>query len=302
MSVAAHRIRRIGFTSADLGLVAGFYAALGFEAIGTEAVGEAELAMLGMAGARAERLSMRLGRQEVEFVRFDPPGRAYPNDSTSTDLWFQHIAIAVSDIGEAYARAMAAGGHAITEGGPQTLPPNTGSVTAFKFRDPEGHPLELLAFPPGVGEEAWQAKGAAVPFLGIDHTAIAVSDIVRSRAFYEGLGFRVKPGSENAGPGQQRLDAVAADRVAVVPLVLPQVPPHLELLGYEVGSRRPMPPGTRVADLWATRVIIEGKAIPEEDARTTLRPDRTRSVLIGDPDGHALVVASDPEGHEKHMS
>ena len=259
MSVAAHRIRRIGFTSADLGLVAGFYAALGFEAIGTEAVGEAELAMLGMAGARAERLSMRLGRQEVEFVRFDPPGRAYPNDSTSTDLWFQHIAIAVSDIGEAYARAMAAGGHAITEGGPQTLPPNTGSVTAFKFRDPEGHPLELLAFPPGVGEEAWQAKGAAVPFLGIDHTAIAVSDIVRSRAFYEGLGFRVKPGSENAGPGQQRLDAVAADRVAVVPLVLPQVPPHLELLGYEVGSRRPMPPGTRVADLWRRALSSRGK-------------------------------------------
>ena len=183
MSIAAHRIRRIGFTTADLGLAAGFYAALGFEAIGTDTVDAPELAVLGMAGARAERLSMRLGRQEVEFLRFDPPGRAYPDGSTSTDLWFQHIAIAVSDIGEAYARAMAAGGHAITEGGPQTLPPNTGGVAAFKFRDPEGHPLELLAFPPGVGEEAWQAKGAAVPFLGIDHTAIAVSDIARSRAF-----------------------------------------------------------------------------------------------------------------------
>ncbi len=183
------RIRRIGFTSADLGRTADFYAALGFAAIGTEAVDAAELAMLGMAGARAERLSMRLGRQEVEFLRFDPPGRAYPDDSTSTDLWFQHIAIAVSDIGEAYARVMAAGGHAITEGGPQTLPPNTGGVTAFKFRDPEGHPLELLAFPPGIGDRAWQAKRGASPFLGIDHTAIAVSDVARSRAFYEGLGF-----------------------------------------------------------------------------------------------------------------
>ena len=27
--------------------------------------------------------------------------------------------------------------------GPQLLPPSTGSVTAFKVRDPDGHPLEL---------------------------------------------------------------------------------------------------------------------------------------------------------------
>lgn len=292
MSTTAQRIRRIGFTSLDLDRTVGFYTALGFAAIGTEAVGEAELATLGMAGARAERLSMRLLRQEIEFLRFDPPGREYPDDGTSTDLWFQHIAIAVSDIGEAYARVTAAGGRAITEGGPQTLPPNTGGVTAFKFRDPEGHPLELLSFPAGIGDRAWQEQGGASPFLGIDHTAIAVSDIPRSRAFYEGLGFRAMPGSENAGPGQQRLDAVADDRVAVVPLVLPQVPPHLELLGYDVGSRRPMPPGTRAADLWATRILVVGAAIPEEeDARAPMMSDRTTCALIHDPDGHALVVA-----------
>ncbi len=254
-------------------------------------MGEAELVMLGMAGLRAERLSMRLGRQEVEFLRFDPPGRPYPDGSTSTDLWFQHIAIAVSDIGEAYARTIAAGGAAITEDGPQTLPPNTGGVTAFKFRDPEGHPLELLFFPLGVGDRAWQAKGGLTPFLGIDHTAIAVSDAARSRTFYEGLGFRAATGSENTGPGQQHLDAVAADRVAVVPLVLPEVPPHLELLGYEVGSRRPMPPGTRAADLWATRILIDGAMIPDDEAaRVALLSGGARSVLIHDPDGHALVV------------
>ena len=66
MSIAAHRIRRIGFTTADLGLMAGFYAALGFKPIGTEAVNAADLAVLGMEGARAERLSMRLGQQNVE--------------------------------------------------------------------------------------------------------------------------------------------------------------------------------------------------------------------------------------------
>ena len=290
MSSAAHRIRRIGFTSANLGRTTDFYAALGFQEIGTEAVDEAELAMLGMAGASAQRLSMRLGRQEVEFLQFGSPGRSFPEDSTSTDLWFQHIAIAVSDIGEAYARVLAAGSVAITEGGPQTLPPNTGRVTAFKFRDPEGHPLELLSFPPGIGDPAWQAKGSASPFLGIDHTAIAVSQISRSQAFYEGLGFRAEPGSENEGSGQRLLDAVAADRVAVVPLVLPDVPPHLELLGYEVGSRRPMPPGTCPADLWATRLVVDS-AIPEDvSAGGAGSLGGVRSVLIHDPDGHTVVV------------
>ena len=260
MSTMSRRIRRIGFTSADLRRAADFYAALGFKPIGTEAVNAADLAVLGMEGARAERLSMRLGQQNVEFLQFESTGRAYPENSTSTDLWFQHIAIAVSDMGEAYARVTAAGGQPITEGGPQTLPPNTGGVTAFKFRDPEGHPLELLAFPPGIGDRAWQAKPGASPFLGIDHTAIAVSDTARSRAFYEGLGFRAEPGSDNRGSGQEHLDSVAADRVAVVPLELSEAPPHLELLGYEVGSRRPMPPGTCVADLWSTRVFIEGRS------------------------------------------
>ena len=287
----AHRIRRMSFTSGDLGRTAVFYTALGFTAISTEEVREAELAMLGMADARAERLSMRLGRQSVEFLRFDPPGRAYPDDSTSTDLWFQHIAIVVSDMGEAYARVMAAGGLAITEGGPQTLPANTGRVTAFKFRDPEGHPLELLSFPPGIGDPGWQAKPVASPFLGIDHTAIAVSHIARSQAFYEKLGFRAEPGSENMGPGQRHLDAVAADRVAVVPLVLPEAPPHLELLAYEVGSRRPMPPDTCAADLWATRVLVDQGASPADgDASASPSPDGIKSTLIHDPDGHACVV------------
>ncbi len=298
MSTVVRRIRRIGFTSADLGRTADFYAALGFAATGTEAVGTAELAMLGVAGARAERLSMRLGLQEVEFLRFDPPGRGIPGDSSSTDLWFQHIAIAVSDIAEAYARVMAAGGVAITEGGPQTLPPNTGRVTAFKFRDPEGHPLELLSFPRGTGDPAWHVEGGASPFLGIDHTAIAVSDVARSRAFYEALGFRAQPGSENMGSGQQQLDAVAADRVAVLPLMPAEAPPHLELLGYEVGSRRPMPPDTCAADLWATRVLIEGVPLPmERDARATAMPDGSRSVLIRDLDGHAIVFADGGESN-----
>jgi hypothetical protein len=38
--------------------------------------------------------------------------------------------------------------------------PRNGSVQAFKFRDRDGHPLELLYFPPGQGRPIWhqQAK------------------------------------------------------------------------------------------------------------------------------------------------
>ncbi|ODR96565.1 hypothetical protein AUC70_14945 [Methyloceanibacter stevinii] len=49
----------------------------------------------------------------------------------------------------------------VTAGAPVLLPPNTGSVTAFKFRDPEGHPLELISFPDGVGDARWQTGAPA---------------------------------------------------------------------------------------------------------------------------------------------
>ena len=160
----AQRILRLDFTVADLAPTRRFYEALGFEVLGHAALDESELTLLGVPSGRAERLEMRLGRQEVGFVRFDPPGRAYPAGSTSSDLWFQHIAIAVSDMAEAHRRAMAAGARRITQGGPQTLPANTGGVTAFKFRDPDGHPLELLFFPAGAGAAPWHEPGVASPF------------------------------------------------------------------------------------------------------------------------------------------
>ena len=54
--------------------------------------------------------------------------------------------------------------HAST--GPQRLPdwnPNAGGIEAFYFRDPDGHFLEMLQFPPGKGDAEWHAHGPAVP-------------------------------------------------------------------------------------------------------------------------------------------
>jgi hypothetical protein len=53
-------------------------------------------------------------------------------------------------------------------------------VTAFKFRDHDGHPLELLAFPEGRVPGPGRTANGTGPFLGVDHTAIAVRDTARS--------------------------------------------------------------------------------------------------------------------------
>ncbi|RYB07096.1 VOC family protein [Lichenibacterium ramalinae] len=299
MKLAGRRVARIDFTAADLADTRRFYEALGFVAAAEPApVDGAQLALLGVEGARAERLAMRLGAQEVGFLRFDPPGRPYPADSTSTDLWFQHIAIAVSDMAAAHAAALAAGAVPITRGGPQTLPPNTGSVTAFKFRDPDGHPLELLHFPDGTGAPAWHESAAAAPspFLGIDHTAVSVSDPARSAAFFAGLGLTARDGSLNAGPEQERLDDVDGDTCRVVPLIPPEAPPHVELLGYRTGQRRPMPAGTRGDDIWATRVWIEVASLSGDGlTRAAALPGGLRAALVHDPDGHAVVLLENGE-------
>ena len=97
---------------------------------------------------------------------------------------------------------------AITKACAGDLPPNTGSVTAFKFRDPEGHPLELIRF----RRRRARLFGKRMPgkgILGYDHTAISVMDVERSTAFYTDLlGFHVGGRSLNRGPEQDRLDGL----------------------------------------------------------------------------------------------
>lgn len=58
--------------------------------------------------AREWRSSLRLGREQSELLEFtDSAGRPYPPDSTSTDLWFQHMAIVVTDMPYAHRRVLA---------------------------------------------------------------------------------------------------------------------------------------------------------------------------------------------------
>jgi catechol 2,3-dioxygenase-like lactoylglutathione lyase family enzyme len=164
----------------------------------------------------------------------------------------------VNDMSGAHQRVMANRRfRPISRGGPVRLPENCGGVTAFKFRDQDGHPLELLAFPGGRVPLAWHYADGTSPFLGVDHTAIGVSDSDRSTAFFGSVfGFSKGTRTENCGPGQDALDDVEDVWVCVTHLAPDRPAPRLELLRYRVGTRRPIPAETASNDIVATHSAV----------------------------------------------
>ena len=255
------RLLRFGLNVGDLDRAQEFYVrALGFAPVG-EAGDPALARLLGVRRARTRTL--RYGEQRVELTLCDPPGAAYPDGSTTSDTWFQHFALATPDIAAAVERLRRHRYTAITQDGPQRLPAASGGAIAYKFRDPDGHPLELIQF--------------AAAATGIDHSAISVADAARSRAFYEQLGLSRASDQVNTGPEQDRLDGLRGVEVDVVAMrPSDQATPHLELLGYRAPRGRAMQVG--VSDIAATRLVLESDTTDADAA------------VVFDPDRHALLV------------
>ena len=279
-------LRHLRLCSAQAKPLAAFYeSALGFRRVAVEHLSGARTQeRLGVRG-RTLRITLELGAQRIKLLQFvDHPGRDYPADSTAADLVFQHFAIVVANMEQAMVQlSQASGWTPITRGGPQHLPASSGGVTAFKFRDPEGHPLELLAFPPGNTPDAWRLPPGRDPFLGIDHSAISVADSARSVAFYQSLGLQVANRSLNEGPAQAALDHLEQPVAEVIAMAPAQAPPHVELLCYQgSGTNAPLDLGAN--DVAATCLVFEAD-------RHSLHPE------AGTTPGHDLV---DPDGH--HLS
>ena len=127
----------------------------------------------------------------------------------------------------------------------------------------------------------WQRRAEGKLFLGIDHSAIGVSDSAASIVFYEGLGLQVAARSVNTGIEQDRLDAVEAAHVEVTALQPEQTTPHVELLSYRSFLRGRIAV-VRSEDVAAARLVFEANG-PSADGATA-------SHSLIDPDGHHLVI------------
>jgi catechol 2,3-dioxygenase-like lactoylglutathione lyase family enzyme len=269
----ALRLDRIGLNVWDLGAMVRFYTdALGFEAL-SESEDAALASLLGT--SRVRKAVLARGKQTLELTQCDPPGRPYPEMSRSNDLWFQHCALVTHDIRAASERLGKLSHPVITEGGPQTL---TGGIVAFKFRDPDGHPLELIQF----------AEPDPRTEDGIDHSAITVASAERSIAFYSStLGLSVTARQVNSGTAQDRLDNLDGVEADVVSLAPRRVAPHVELLSYREPRGRS---GVlcHPTDIAASRLVF---VMAEEDGAQVSEPrGGARADLLNDPDGHTLML------------
>ncbi|MCC6670662.1 MAG: VOC family protein [Planctomycetes bacterium] len=301
---------QVGVTVADLRAAVRFYTeVLGFTLLDTaERAGSDEERLLGVFGLRTDSTRLKLGDEILELTEFlAPRGRRLPDDARSNDRSFQHIAIVVRDMDAAYAHLRR---HRVAHASPapQTLPPSNptaGGIRAFYFRDPDGHALEVLHFPPDKGDPKWRRAGNDL-FLGIDHTAIVVGDTERSLAFWrDTLGLSVAGTSDNHGAEQERLNNVFGARLRITTLRGTRGP-GVELLEYLTPrTGRPMPDDTAANDLWHWVVTVR---VPEVEPLATIllragqavspAPGLRRGAAGADP--HFL--ARDPDGHRVMLS
>jgi catechol 2,3-dioxygenase-like lactoylglutathione lyase family enzyme len=322
MAGAAQAVTMVGLTVSDMDRSVDFYTrVLDFTPVtDDEVAGQPYEELVGVFGVRLRVVRLRLGDEYLQLTEYlAAAGRPAPVDARSNDRWFQHVAIIVRDMDSAYARLRAAKArHAST--GPQLLPatiPNAAGIRAFYFRDPDGHPLEVLQFPPDKGDPKWHAAGDRL-FLGIDHTAIVVADTRASLAFYRDvLGFRVAGESINFGTEQEHLNNVQGARLHITGLRAP-AGPGVEFLEYlSPRDGRPYPADERPNDLvhWQTTVLVpDVGAAAEAVRRGKFRlvstapvelPDTAlgfpRGILVRDPDGHAIqLVEHEGVVHAQH--
>jgi catechol 2,3-dioxygenase-like lactoylglutathione lyase family enzyme len=305
-------VAMVGLTVSDMDRSIQFYTTvLDFEKVSDdELVGDAYEELQGVFGARLRVVRLRLGEEYLQLTEYlAPTGRPAPVDARSNDRWFQHVAIIVSDMDRAYARLRRFKvQHAST--GPQLLPktiPAAAGIRAFYFRDPDGHPLEVLQFPPDKGDPKWHRRGGRL-FLGIDHTAIVVGNTKASLEFYRDvLGFRVAGESMNFGTEQEHLNNVKEARLRITGLRAPRGP-GIEFLEYLFPTDgRAYPADERPNDLvhWQTTVLVpDAEAAAAIVRRGKFRlfspepvelPDTAlgfkRGLLVRDPDGHVVQLA-----------
>jgi len=302
----------IGMTVEHMDRAVDFYTRVfGFEPVSDVEISGREVELLqGIFGARLRIVRLRLGDEALELTEYlAPKGRLVPTDMRPNDRAFQHAAIIVSDMEAAYRRLRQYHvEHA--SAGPQRLPdwnPNAGGISAFYFRDPDRHFLEILRFPPGKGLAKWQRADRL--FLGIDHTAIVVGDTDQSlRLYRDGFHMTIAGESENYDTEQEHLNGVFGARLRITALRADEGP-GIELLEYLAprdGS--PTPTDLRANDVahWQTTLLANAPArindllhqrifalvSPNVVALPKASLAIREGIVVRDPDGHGIRLAA----------
>ena len=309
-SAKVEAVVSVGMTVHDMDRSMEFYSkVLSFKKVSDiELAGSRHERLTGVFGLRMRVVRMKLGEEFLDLTEFlAPRGRPMPLDSRSNDRWFQHVAIIVRDMDEAY-RQLRKHKVEYASSGPQRLPDwnkEAGGIKAFYFRDPDGHYLEILQFPPDKGDARWHKKTNKL-FLGIDHSAIVVADTEASLRFYrDRLGMKVVGESENYGTEQEHLANVFGARLRITSLRAAKGP-GIEFLEYVTPRNgRPMPLDSSANDLWHWQIRLRtthvgqvseavrggaGRLVSPNVVAT--RDDQlgyTKGLLARDPDGHALL-------------
>lgn len=314
-NVRVQRIRAIGLTVSDSDRSRDFYTqALGFELVCDVTVeGQNYSDLEGVTEAKIRIVTLRLGDELIEIMEYlNVEGKPIPSDSQSNDLWFQHMAIVVSDMDRAYAHVRSFPIQPISVE-PQTIPPSneaSAGVRAFKFKDPDGHDLELIWFPPDKGQDKWHQKSDRL-FLGIDHSAMAIANTEESLQFYRDLlGMQIESRSLNQGETQARLDNLPQPEVKVTDLRPTQGGLGIELLDYIAPANgRPIPSDWKSCDLAHMQIELVVNNIeslvdklrlhgvqfisPRLVQRSFRAIPYKQGCLVKDPTGHTMLAVGE---------
>lgn len=305
-----NKVEAIGITVKEMNRSVRFYTeVLGFKKVSDDSYqGDHYEKLEGIFGINIRVVRLQLGDEYIELTDYlTTGGRSIPEDAKSNDLSFQHIAIVVSDMDKAFRQVRKYNVEYVSTL-PQTLPksiPAAEGIKAFYFHDPDDHNLELIYFPEGKGQEKWQHPNGKT-FLGIDHTAIGVSNTENSHHFYmDLLGVERKGDSWNKGIEQEHLNNVEGASLHITGYRAANGP-GIEFLQYiHPGPGRPYPADSRTDDIWnwqtilittdaeslydklkSANVVFVSKGIAHQEKNGV----HTRSFIVRDPDGHALLI------------
>jgi catechol 2,3-dioxygenase-like lactoylglutathione lyase family enzyme len=315
LQLAAHgqvnKVGPVGITVRDMNRSLDFYTGvLGFTLLSdTEYTGPEYEDLQGLFGIRIRVAQLQLGDELIELSDFlTPGGRSIPEDPKSNDLIFQHIAIVVSDMDKAYKHLRQ---HMVmhVSTAPQTIPASNetaAGIKAFYFQDPDYHNLELIFFPMGKGQAKWQNSKDRL-FLGIDHTAIAVTNTDSSLYFYQQLlGIKRQGDSWNKGTEQAHLNFVENASLHITGLRAMEGP-GIEFLEYLFpGPGKPYPADSKANDIWhwqttllvnnASELYIKLTKAGYHIVSRRLTRFRNESgkkfngFIVRDGDGHAMLI------------